>query len=325
MVEIIIGKNEAGQRFDKFIFKYLKEAPSSFVYKMLRKKNIVLNGKKSEGKEMLALGDSVKFFLADDTIAKFRGLNSADSQDTSPKYPTTKLDIVFENDDIIVANKPSGMLSQKAEEKDISINEYLLGYLYEKGEVTNLSLQTFVPSVCNRLDRNTSGLILFGKTLSGTQMLNRVLKDRSIKKYYLAVVSGRLTKDETIEGYLIKDEKSNKVKIVKAKSEDDEKYIKTSYKVLKSTDDFSILFVHLHTGRSHQIRAHLSSIGHPIIGDSKYGKQEINKKFHEKSQLLHSYMVSFPDGQTYVAKPPANYSKYIESGNSICLPLTPED
>ena len=320
MIEINIGKNEAGQRLDKYLFKYLKEAPSSFVYKMLRKKNITLNGKKCEGKEILAPDDKVKLFLSDETIEKFRGLEVKEKD-----YPVTKLDIVFEDENIIVANKPSGMLSQKAEDKDVSINEYLIGYMLQKGEIDRESLKSFVPSVCNRLDRNTSGLILFGKSLAGSQYLNEILKDRSVKKYYIAVVSGNVDKDAMIEGYLIKDEKTNKVKISTAKSKEDDKYIKTSYKVLKHNKEYSVLFVHLHTGRSHQIRAHLASIGHPIIGDTKYGGKMINSKAKHASQLLHSYMTVLPNGQCFVAKPPKEFDIYTESGENTCLPSNPED
>ena len=184
MQEIIIGKNEAGQRFDKYLFKYFKEAPSGFIYKMLRKKNIVLNGKKSDGRDKLNEKDIIKVFMADETIEKFRGI-----KDTEIVTPVD-LDIVYEDENVVFINKPSGMLSQKAADSDISVNEYLISYLVNKGELTRNDLLTFKPGICNRLDRNTSGLIVAGKSLAGLQEMALMFKERMMDKYYLALVEG---------------------------------------------------------------------------------------------------------------------------------------
>ena len=156
MQEIKITENQAGQRFDKFLFKYFKEATSGFIYKMLRKKNIVLNGKKSDGKEKLNVGDSIKIFMADDTILKFRGETKVDI------VKPIDLDIVYEDDNVLIINKQSGMLSQKAEASDVSVNEYIISYLVSTNKLSEEQLKTFKPGVCNRLDRNTSGLIIAG-------------------------------------------------------------------------------------------------------------------------------------------------------------------
>ena len=163
MKELTIGKNEKGQRLDKFLQKYLKEASKGFLYKMLRKKNITLNGKKAQGNEMLEEGDLVKLFLSDETVAKFQGKREA------VRYPVTDLDIIYEDEDVVLINKKAGMLSQKAAPQDVSLVEYFLGYLQEKGEWD--PNQSFTPGICNRLDRNTSGMVVAGKSLQGLQKM----------------------------------------------------------------------------------------------------------------------------------------------------------
>ena len=214
MKTFIIKENEAGQRFDKYLKKLLKEAPSSFVYKMLRKKNIVLNGKKADGSEKLNARDEVKLFLADETYDKFAGAEVKES------FPTTALDIVYEDEDILIINKPAGMLSQKAQPSDISANEYIIGYLLQSRALKETDLRTFRPSVCNRLDRNTSGLLTAGKTLKGLQDLSETLKKRTVKKYYLCLVAGCITAPQHLKGYLVKDERQNRVFISKEKTAD---------------------------------------------------------------------------------------------------------
>lgn len=313
MKEYSIGKNEAGQRLDKYLCKILKEAPVSFFYKMMRKKNIVLNGKKCTGKEMLTEGDQVKIFLSDDTFDKFQGT----VKETS--YPYIPLDIVYEDEDYLFVNKPSGMLTQKADNSDVSLNEYIIGYLLHNNSLTKKDLETFKPSVCNRLDRNTSGLVLAGKSLKGLQELSRIIKDRSLEKYYYTVVSGKLEKDRDIEGYLIKDEKNNKVSVKnidnnqfdEASLRKDERYIRTGYHPLKITDEYTVLEVHLYTGRPHQIRAHLASIGHPVIGDYKYGNKKVNEHFGLKDQLLHARRVVLPDGREFTAELPKEFLRFV--------------
>lgn len=317
MQEFTIGKNEAGQRLDKYLGRILKEAPVSFFYKMMRKKNIVLNGAKCTGKEQLAVGDSVKLFLSDETIEKFGG--SKNVQDISRAYPYKKLDIVYEDGDVIFVNKPSGMLTQKAAPGDISLNEYIIGYLLHENKLDEAQLRTFKPSVCNRLDRNTSGLVLAGKSMQGSRELSLMIKERTLDKFYLTVVKGRVPHDSSVCGLLIKDETSNKVSVrpleADTVAESDERYIRTDYHVLGYGEDYTVLEVHLITGRPHQIRAHLAVLGHPVLGDFKYGDRRINEKYKLKDQLLHAFRIVLPDGREYQAKVPHRLGEFIDSIN----------
>ncbi len=328
MKQFSINTNEAGQRFDKYLFKLLKEAPSSFVYKMLRKKNIVLNGKKDDGKSILKEGDMVKVFLADDTFDKFSGVKSnvADTFINANDGIDFKSYIIYEDSDVMLINKPSGVLSQKAEDKDISINEMAISYMLSSKMILRDELNTFKPSIVNRLDRNTSGMIVFGKSLKGIQILSEMFKERSVDKYYLTIVEGVIDKEQTITGKINKDEKSNKVLIVNEDEKTDKKfdYIKTGIKPIAVTKDnkYSLLQIKLYTGKTHQIRAHLSSINHSIIGDGKYGNANVNVYFRNKyklrNQLLHSYKLKFYDcdlqvkDKEYTAKIPDVFAKILK-------------
>ena len=285
MRQLIIHKNDENQRLDKYLKKYLKEAPGSFIYKMLRKKNIVLNGKKADGTEKLSAGDEVKLFLAEDTLVKFTGEGQSLSE---VKFPVKKdLEVLFEDENLLIINKPAGELSQKAEAKDVSMIEYALGYLQEKGDITEESLKVFKPSVCNRLDRNTSGILIVAKTYQAAREFGAALSQRSVRKYYQCIVKGEVKKAEKIDGFLWKDEKTNKVEIYKTLKKDAAE-IHTAYQPLKHKDGLTLLEVHLITGRTHQIRAHLRSSGHPILGDPKYGDRKLSKKYGVKYQLLHA-------------------------------------
>ena len=299
MRQLTVHKNDENQRLDKYLKKYLKEAPGSFIYKMLRKKNIVLNGKKADGTEKLSEGDEIKLFFAEETLEKFTGEGLPK---TKTEFPYKALDILFEDENLLIINKPAGELSQKAEPKDISMNEYALGYLQKTGFVTEESLKVYKPSVCNRLDRNTSGILIVAKTYQAAREFGEALQKRTVRKFYQCIVKGNITKDETIDGYLLKDEKTNKVTIF-SMPEEGASEIHTAYHPIKQEHGLTLLEVHLITGRTHQIRAHLSSIGHPILGDFKYGDRKIAEKFHVKYQLLHACRLEL-DGFT------GEFSKY---------------
>lgn len=309
MQEIIVEKNHAGQRLDKFLHKYLPEASKSFIYKMLRKKNITLNGKKAEGKEILQIGDEIKCFFSEDTFAKFSGAavptaSTAVDEETKKdileykkaydKFADENIRIIYEDEDVLILNKPVGILSQKAETNDLSINEWMIGYLLEKGKLTEGELRLFKPSVCNRLDRNTSGLVLCGISLAGTQKLNELIKNRNIKKYYRTICIGEILTPGVLEGNLTKDHKKNKVTI-----DEEGEPIKTAYTpIQKLNQKYTYLEVELITGKTHQIRAHLASIDHALVGDTKYGNEVVNQHFHKKykldNHLLHAYRLEFP-------------------------------
>ncbi|MGN0155599.1 MAG: RluA family pseudouridine synthase [Lachnospiraceae bacterium] len=337
MQEIVINEANEGQRLNKFLGKYLDAAPQSFLYKMLRKKNIKWNHGKATGNEIIKTGDTIQIYMTDETIAKFRkdgkvpvfakesglsdsGVSNTALQKKKDSYDLEKQDcidaknqksnpladipILYEDSDVLILNKPAGMLSQKADASDYSLNERIVDY-YQKKEYANT---LFTPSVCNRLDRNTSGIILAGMSLKGTQMLSRILKDRTLDKYYLTIVSGKVEQASTIKGFLTKKASHNQVvvyeSIEQAHRNGVEKpaFIETRYESLAyghlQDMDFTLLKVKLVTGKTHQIRAHLRSVGHPIIGDGKYGLKSVNavlkKEFGLKHQLLHAFEITFP-------------------------------
>lgn len=321
MKEFTIGGIQAGQRFDKYLAKCLPNASKSFIYKMLRKKNITLNNKKADGSEKVSQGDVVKLFFADDTYNKFAGVsdsnnitdNRANDVNKGQKSISKtneaikrkvfkecgKPEVIFEDDNILLINKPSGMLSQKAEQNDYSLVEYVSDYLLDTGYLSEKDLQTFHPGICNRLDRNTSGIVAAGKTIMGLQNMSNAFKERTLHKYYICIVQGKLDKRATIKGYLIKDNKSNKVSIYNKEEKNGEALpIETEYIPVCYTDKLTLLKVNLITGRSHQIRAHLASCGHAIIGDTKYGSRRINeifkKKYNISNQMLHAYELDIP-------------------------------
>jgi len=316
MKEFIIQKNEENQRFDKYLKKLLPNATTSFLYKMMRKKNIVINKKKVTGNEKLVAGDVVQLFLSDETFEKFHvNLEELQAEYNHLKSLNLKgLKVVYEDDEMIIADKPYNMLSQKSSIKDISANEHLLGYMISKGELSFEEFQTFRPSVVNRLDRNTTGLLLFGKTLQALQELGEDIRERKIEKYYRAIVAGELKEELNLKGYLLKDEKTNKVSYHETEVEGSD-YIETGVKPVAYNNGLTLVEIHLITGKTHQIRLHLSTIGHPILGDMKYGDEKINKKYYESHkvnhQLLHAYRLEFPDGRVVITEPAPMFEKLL--------------
>ncbi len=367
MREVIISEREEGQRLDRYLEKYMPDAPKSFFYKMMRKKNIVLNGKKVSGSERIQTGDQIKLFLADETIEGFRLGKKAQEVDlgaqhlsqakrptngaqhlSQAKRPTNgarqmpqakrlekgarqgkielqqghydrnlpPLQIVYEDAQFLVVNKPVGVLSQKADRNDRSIVEQITDYLAD-----NAADDTFRPGICNRLDRNTSGLIVAGKTVRALQDMNKRFKERTICKYYLCVVHGSVSKKQYLKGYLEKDSRTNKV-TVRQQPGPNSVPIATEYLPLQQGmyqgESFTLLQVHLITGKSHQIRAHLASIGHPLVGDVKYSTKRASafdrEQLHQRVQLLHAWQLIFTaHGKEYVwkAELPDNFAQVL--------------
>lgn len=315
MRQVVIDKNDSNQRLDRFLKKYLSEAPQSFIYKMLRKKNIKLNGKKANPETEIVEGDVIELYLSDETIEKFMGSNKVQKSKLVPR-------IIYEDDNILLINKPVGVLSHSADrEYGNNIVDSMIHYLYEKGEYNPRVEKTFKPSICNRLDRNTSGIIIGAKNYEALKILNHSIKEGNVHKFYKTIVKGIVKKEGIIEGFLTKNEELNKVSVLDEEKEDSKRII-TKIKVLRTSKEYSLLEIELITGRTHQIRAHLSSIGHPVIGDVKYGDKRINKFFSEnyglESQFLHAYRIEFSkldspldylNGRSFIAKPGDKFLK----------------
>lgn len=324
MKELQVTNRDAKQRLDKYLKRMFPEMGTSFLYKMLRKKNITLNGKKATGSEQVLSGDLIQCFFSDETFDKFAGIASVGAgesvfddnnfgnkktlsgKDSHLEYKKAfdtlnDIAVIYEDEHILLLDKPAGILSQKAKSDDLSLNEWMIGYLLDCEAVTEDSLRRFKPSVCNRLDRNTSGLVICGKTLLGSREMSRILKDRSLQKYYRTYVHGKMEGAETLIAYHKKDMKNNQVEINFKVSESEKKAydeIVTAYHTIEAKDNYSYMEIELITGKTHQIRAHLSAYGHPIVGDSKYGGKR-KEGVYPKYQLLHAYRVVFPalDGE----------------------------
>ena len=335
MKEIKISSHDASQRFDKYLKRLLPEMGTSFMYKMLRKKNITLNNAKATGSELIQAGDIVKCFFSDETFDKFSGKSITAVNDEvaniTKEYVTAfqtlkGITILYEDEHILLLDKPAGILSQKAKPEDVSLNEWMIGYLLDSGFISEESLRHFKPSVCNRLDRNTSGLVICGKTLLGSREMSRILKDRSLQKFYRTYVHGHLEGEKTLEAYHNKNTKSNQATVLFSKPKSDTQnydIITTAYRSLDSKEKYSYLEIELITGKTHQIRAHLSAIGHPIAGDRKYGKSTDNlPMFYPKHQLLHAYRIVFPvlsgelahlSNKEYICNEPDSFTSFRQN------------
>lgn len=277
MKELIITENEAGQRLDRFLRKLMKEAALSEIYKGIRKGYVRINGRKSKENYILSVGDIITFknMNAESVIVEKVRIDKAGS-----------LNIVYEDENIIVVDKPAGLLSHPRSPKDKDTLIHRIQYHIQLSGGENIS-PTFSPSLCNRLDRNTAGLVIAAKNYKSLKAVNEMIRERKLKKLYLCVVKGSTELKGQIAGSLVKDEKNKKALL-----DDVGKESITYYEKIDDNGEFSLLHVQLITGRFHQIRAHLSSIGHPIIGDVKYGDKDINDYFREKFDLDHQFLLA---------------------------------
>lgn len=286
-ITITVKENDAGQRLDKFFQKTYRHLPPAMLYKAIRKKDIRLNGKRCDIADRLQAGDVLTAFLPEDVL-------EATPSTYEFLHASKQLDIVYEDAHVLLLNKKAGLLVHP---DDREFGDTLLfrvqRYLYEKGEYDPAAEQSFAPALVNRIDRNTSGIVIAAKTAVALRILNEKLKEREIEKYYLCLVHGHMEQREaTLEGYLEKDEAKNRV-TVSRKPIPGGRTIRTAYRVLEERDGLSLLEVHLLTGRTHQIRAHLASIGHPLLGDGKYGTNALNKGTGFSKQALCSYRLQF--------------------------------
>lgn len=292
MREILVGANDAGQRLDRFLKKYLRKAPLSFIYKTIRKKNVKVNGIRLKEEDILNEGDVISLYLSDETIDQFI---REEVNLKSSKFPN----IVYEDENIILLDKPAGTLSHN-DQKEFQKNmlDMMVDYLIAKGDYSPRNEMSFRPAICNRLDRNTSGILIGAKNAMTLRAINKEIRSENIDKYYLALVAGKTKGKFSDVSYLTKDSKNNKVSVSKNKDLDSlSKQSVTEFETIASTNEFSLLKVNLITGRTHQIRTVLKSLRFPILGDTKYGDDRLNRqfmnKYRYKSQFLHNYKVVF--------------------------------
>ena len=291
MREIKIAKNDAGQRLDKFLTKAL-DLPVGLLYKSIRTKKIKVNRKRAENNTVLNEGDVIQCFLAEEFFGK---LDEAGDVSLSLDKIQPKLDIVYEDENIMLLNKRPGVSVHEDEDSKVNtLIAHVQAYLYQKGEYNPKDEQSFAPALCNRIDRNTGGIVIAAKTAEALRVMNEKIKLREIDKFYLAAVHGIPKKrEDTLTGYLLKDEKLNKVRVYDSNPPRGAKNIITKYKVVAQRGSDALIEVELLTGRTHQIRAHMAHIGHPLVGDGKYGVNKGDRANGYKFQALYSYKLRF--------------------------------
>ncbi len=306
MVEIKIEKNDGNQRLDRFLKKYFKKASLSQIYKIIRK-DLKVNGKRSKENTIIEEGDVLSFYMQEDFFESLK-------EKKKIVKVTKQFKVVYEDDEMIIVSKPFGLLTHgDSREKKNHLANQVTNYLISTGDYVPSRERTFAPSPVNRLDRNTTGLVIFGKNADALKKLNKMIKDRDkISKYYITIVAGEMKNPIELKGKLEKDSKSNTVTVTDETG--DGKQIETIARPIKTAKGYTLVEVELVTGRTHQIRAHLSHHGYPIIGDVKYGSPKVNRKIKEKygltTQLLHAYRLVI-EGKEIIGPLPPNFHDIV--------------
>ncbi len=292
MKEFLINQNDAGQRLDRFVKKVAPSLPSSLLQRYIRIKRIKINGKRGENASVLQPGDMVQMYINDEFFPPEEG--------SSTEFMAAKgsLNIVYEDENIMLVDKEPGLVVHEDETGDRdTLIARIQRYLYEKKEYDPEAENSFAPALCNRIDRNTGGIVIAAKNAASLRVMNELIKERLIDKYYLCVVHGNVAaKTGSLKNFLLKDESKNIVRVFDA-PRPGAKTALLKYKMLDRNDRFSLIEVELLTGRTHQIRAQFSHIGHPLLGDTKYGTAKQNKGTGYKFQALYSYKLIFSAGE----------------------------
>ncbi|MDD4688904.1 MAG: RluA family pseudouridine synthase [Eubacteriales bacterium] len=291
MKSFVINKNDAGRRADQFVSRVCKNMPKSLIQKSFRKGRIKVNGKKIAYDYRLAVGDEAQLYINDEFFGEV-------SQEVAVQKVKPQLDIIYEDENIIIVDKPAGMIvhSDEGESVNTLIN-HIISYLIGKGEYDpNGGADTFVPALCHRIDRNTCGLVVAAKNAESLRVMNDIIKHRMIRKIYRCCLVGVPQQKKAVcEAYLKRDLDKKRVYVTKEKQKD-ALPIKTGYHIISSKDGLSLAEVELFTGRTHQIRAHMAFLGYPLAGDGKYGTNAVNKSLGLSHQELCAYMIQFKDG-----------------------------
>lgn len=284
-MKIEIGPNEAGQRLDKFLRKLLKDVPLSAIFKALRKKDIRVNGKKQNEKYFLEEGDIVEI--------KYITSNKEDNTKKFIKVDPKRIKISYEDENMLIIEKWPNVLvhSDNKDNEEPTLTDYVLSYLNDKGDYVPENELTFTPAACNRLDRNTTGMVIFGKSFEGLKCINEAIREDEIRKYYYTLAKGKL-RDGLYEAYILKNLETNVSKIYDTPVNNSKK-IAMEISTVETNGAYSLFEINLITGRSHQIRAHLSHLGNSIIGDNKYGDKQLNSFFENKYGLNYQYLYAY--------------------------------
>jgi 23S rRNA pseudouridine955/2504/2580 synthase len=313
MREIKITENEAQQRLDRFLRKYLPDFQLGDIYKLFRNKRVKVNNKREKENYMLQLDDTLQLYISEPAKAEPK-------EEIAAAKP---IDIVYEDENLLLVNKPFGLLTHPDSpgDNDTLIDRALYYISKQQGYTPS---PTFAPSTCNRLDRNTGGLVIVAKNYKALKSANKLVRERGIQKLYLCVVRGVISEAGEVENFLLKNEASNKVEILE-EHEEGAKGVHTKYKPLENNGEYTLMEVELITGRPHQIRAHFASIGHPIIGDVKYGDKNINKIFYDKFKLKHQFLFAYKlifkaeeegleylKGRSFVSELPASFERITQ-------------